>query len=49
MSQRDTEDTFKAITREQQGVPVTAGRRGSAALWVMITIRNGTGHFPGNN
>lgn len=52
MSQRDTEETLKAITREQQDGPVTAGRRVSAALWVMImsaalcvmlTVRNGTG------
>ncbi|KAM7240765.1 hypothetical protein CapIbe_008671 [Capra ibex] len=44
MSQRDTEDTFKAITREEQGGPVTAGRKVSAAVWFIITpIRNGTG------
>lgn len=44
MSQRDTEDTFKAATREEQGGPVTAGRKVSAAVWFIITpVRNGTG------
>ena len=36
LSQRDTEDMFKALTRGA-GQPVTAGRRVSAAVWFIIT------------
>ena len=43
LSQRDTEDMFKALTRGA-GQPVTAGRRVSAAVWFIITtIGNCTG------